>query len=132
MQYHIDATPFVTKYIDSLLPSMFKQLGLTRSRKFLQIKVDSELEDSGTCVPLEGIDTYLIVLKPNRDLHEFGIALAHELTHVAQFAKGILKLTPKGKKWCGKFYGNRVAYLQQPWEVQAFSRQELIFRRAID
>jgi hypothetical protein len=25
-----------------------------------------------------------------------------------------------------------VAYLQQPWEVQAFSRQELIFRRAID
>jgi len=132
MQYHIDATPQVKRFIEHLLPSMFEQLKLTRSRKFLHIKVDSELEDAGTCVPLLGIDTYLIVLKPNRQIHEFGIALAHELTHVAQFAKGILKVTPKGKKWKGKFYGESVAYLQQPWEVQAFSRQELIFRRAID
>jgi hypothetical protein len=51
---------------------------------------------------------------------------------VAQFAKGTLQVTPKGKRWKGKFYGNDVAYLQQPWEIDAFSKQELIFRRAIE
>jgi hypothetical protein len=133
MEYHIDATPRYTRYIESLLPEMFKQLGLNRSRKFLHIKVDAELEDAqGTCVPLLGIDTFLVVLKPNRNLADFGITLAHELTHVSQFAKGILKVTPKGNKWKGKFYGRGVAYLQQPWEVQAFQNQELIFRRVIE
>jgi hypothetical protein len=61
-----------------------------------------------------------------------GATLAHELTHVAQFAKGTLQLTPKGKRWKGKFYGRRVPYLDQPWEIQAFSKQEIVMRRAIE
>jgi hypothetical protein len=51
---------------------------------------------------------------------------------VAQFAKGTLQVTPKGKRWKGKFHGLNVAYLQQPWEIDAFAKQELIFRRAIE
>jgi len=133
MEYYIDAPPRYKRYIESLLPEMFRQLGLTRSRKFLQIKVDRELADAqGTCVPLLGIDTILVVLKPNANLADFGITLAHELTHVSQFVKGILRPTPKGNKWKGKFYAHSVAYLQQPWEVQAFRNQELVFRRVIE
>jgi hypothetical protein len=43
-----------------------------------------------------------------------------------------LTLTPKGKRWKGKYYGSKTRYLDQPWEIDAFSKQELIFRRAID
>jgi hypothetical protein len=132
MEYHIDATPMTKRFIESLLPSMFEQLKLTRSRRLLHIIVDGDNEHSGQTIPLLGINTLLVVLKPTRKLHDLGITLAHELTHVAQFAKGTLKVTPKGKRWKGKFYGRNVAYLQQPWEIDAFAKQELIFRRAIE
>ena len=132
MQYHITAGTKTKRYIESLLPNMLTQLKLTSSRQHLQIIVDKDIEHSGETIPLQGVDTVLVVLKPTRNLVNLGITLAHELTHVAQFAKGTLQLTPKGKRWKGKFYGRNVAYLSQPWEVQAFSKQELIFRRAIE
>ena len=132
MEYYIEAGPKAKKFIESLLPSMFSQLKLTRSRKLLHIKLDNDIDNAGECIPFDGLNTYLIVLKPKRDLYALGVTLAHELTHVAQFAKGVLKVAPKGKIWNGKFYGRGVAYLQQPWEVQAFAKQEIIFRRAID
>jgi hypothetical protein len=111
---------------------MMAQLGLDRSRKLLVIKVDSDLTELGTTVPLTGIDTFLVVLKPTKNWVNLGVTLAHELTHVAQFAKGLLKPTAKGRTWKGKFYKADHPYLDQPWEIQAFERQELIFRRAIE
>lgn len=132
MQWQVEAGPQAKRYIESLLPSMARQLGLTRSRKYLMIKVDRELEEQGTTIPLMGLDTFLVVLKPTRNLVNLGITLAHELAHVAQFANGTLQLTPKGKRWKGKFYPTDYPYLEQPWEVQAFARQEIVFRRAIE
>lgn len=132
MEFYIEAGAKTKKYIEVLLPSMLTQLKLDSSKKLLHIIVDKDLEDLGSTVPLFGVDTILVVLKPNKNRVALGVTLAHEMMHVAQLAKGILKVTPKGKKWKGKFYGKSVAYLQQPWEVQAFSQQELIFRRAID
>ena len=132
MDYYIEAGARDKKFIETLLPSMVTQLKLAKSKKLLFIKMDKETYHSGQTIPLSGIDTILVVLKPNRNKLELGVTLAHEMAHVAQFAKGTLKVTPKGKKWKGKFYGRSVAYLQQPWEIDAFSKQELIFRRAID
>jgi len=132
MYYHIEASASDTKYIESLLPSMVSQLKLERSRQLLHIIVDKDEVHNGQTIPMKGINAILVVLKPNRNKVELGITLAHELTHVSQFAKGILQCTPKGKKWKGKFYGRNVAYLQQPWELDAFAKQEIIFRRAID
>jgi hypothetical protein len=132
MQWQVEAGPAAKRYIECILPSITGQLGLTRSRKYLIIKVDRELEEQGTTIPLMGLDTILVVLKPTRNLVNLGITLAHELTHVAQFAKGTLQLTPKGKRWKGKFYPTDYPYLEQPWEVQAFARQEILFRRAIE
>jgi hypothetical protein len=132
MEYHIEAGPKTRRYIESMLPSMMAQLGLSRSRRLLMIKVDQDLKVLGTTVPMVGIDTFLVVLKPTRNLVNLGITLAHELTHVAQFANGSLQVTAKGKKWKGKFYPTAHPYLDQPWEVQAFARQEIVFRRAIE
>lgn len=132
MEFHVEAGRKTKRFIEAVLPSMLTQLGLNGSRKFLMIKMDRDLKDQGTTVPFNGIDTYLIALKPRRNLLELGITLAHELVHVRQLAKGILQLTPRGKKWRGRFYSNRTPYLDQPWEQDAFARQEIVFRRAID
>ena len=132
MQYHIDAGARTRQYIAALLPSMLTQLKLTQSRTHLQIIVDKDIEHTGQTIPLTGINTILVVIKPTRDRVQLGITLAHELAHVAQFAKGLLKCTPKGKRWRGRYYGRSVAYLDQPWEQAAFARQEIIFRRAIE
>lgn len=132
MEYYVEAGAKTKRFIEALLPSMLEQLKLTRSKKLLHIIVDKDTKHSGETIPLLGINTLLVVLKPKRDILDLGLTLAHELTHVAQFAKGTLQLTPKGKKWKGKFYGRSVAYLQQPWELQAFAKQEIILRRAIE
>ena len=132
MQFHVEAGPKTRRFIEAVLPSMLTQLGLNSSRRLLMIKTDRELEDHGTTVPMTGINTVLVVLKPRRNLIELGVTLAHELVHVRQLAKGILQMTPKGKKWRGKFYSRRTPYLDQPWEQEAFARQEIVFRRAID
>jgi hypothetical protein len=132
MEFHVEGSPKAKIFVESLLPSMLEQLKLTKSKKFLHIILDPKIEELGSTIPLNGIDTYLVALKPTRDLFALGATLAHELTHVAQFAKGTLQLTPKGKRWKGKFYGRRVPYLDQPWEIQAFSKQEILMRRAIE
>lgn len=132
MEFYVESSPKIKRFVESLLPSMLEQLKLTKSKKFLHIKLDRELEDLGTVVPLSGLDTYLVVIRPVKNLWELGATLAHELTHVAQFAKGTLKVTRNGKKWNGKFYHRNYPYLQQPWEVQAFSKQEIIVRRAME
>ena len=132
MEFYVEGGPKTRRFIEAVLPSMLTQLGLDRSRKLLMVKMDRELEDHGTTVPMTGIDTVLVVLKPNRNFLELGVTLAHELVHVRQMAKGILKVTPRGKKWRGKFYSKSTPYLDQPWEQEAFARQEIVFRRAID
>ena len=132
MEYHIEASGKTRQYIESVLPSMLTQLGLDRSRRLLVIKIDSDLTELGTTVPLTGIDTFLVVLKPTKNWVNLGVTLAHELTHVAQFAKGLLKPTAKGRTWKGKFYKADHPYLDQPWEIQAFAKQEIVFRRAIE
>jgi hypothetical protein len=132
MEFHVDGSPKNKKFVESLLPSMLAQLKLTKSKKLLHVIIDPTLEDLGTTVPLKGLDTYLVVLKPVKDMAVLGATLAHELTHVAQFAKGTLQMTPRGKRWKGKYYGRKVPYLDQPWEIQAFAKQEIIMRRAIE
>jgi hypothetical protein len=132
MEFYVEGSTKTKAFVESLLPSMLEQLKLTKSKKLLHIIIDKELEDLGTTVPLQGLDTYLVVLKPVKNLWELGATLAHELTHVAQFAKGTLKVTRNGKKWNGKFYHRNYPYLQQPWEVQAFAKQEIIIRRALE
>jgi len=132
MEFYVEGRPRAREFVESLLPSMLEQLKLTRSRKFLHIILDPSIEELGSTLPLNGLDMYLVVLKPTRDLMSLGATLAHELTHVAQFAKGTLQVTPRGKRWKGKFYGLKTPYLEQPWEVQAFSKQEIVMRRAIE
>ena len=141
MEYLVEATtPQVSKFLDSLMPSMINQLGLTRSRRAVLIKVTDEIEDGmqGATLNIEIADCYLVLIKqPKRvtkaSLLEMGTTLAHEMVHVRQLAKGQMKFLPnQARIWMGKRYSKKTHYLDQPWELDAFARQEILFRKAIE
>ena len=141
MEHLVEATnPNVSKFLYSLMPSMIEQLGLTRSRRAVLIKVTDEIEAGmqGATLNIEITDCYLVLIKqPKRitkaSLLEMGTTLAHEMVHVRQLAKGQMKFLPnQARIWMGKRYNKRTHYLDQPWELDAFARQEIVFRKAIE
>ena len=132
MEFVVEARSAKTrKFFEAILPSMISQLKLENSRKLLIVKVD-QIESQGVTIPIDGIDTYLVVVNPTNSVTNMGITLAHEMVHVRQMAKGILKNVAKGHVWNSKLYTKKTKYLDQPWEQDAFAKQELIFRRAIE
>lgn len=132
MEFDVEGSVRNRKFINAIMPSMIAQMGLQNSRKAVLIKVSDECDGCGFTIPIDMIDSYLVMIKPNRKLKEIALTLAHEMVHVRQFAKGMLKITPKGSVWMGKLYPKKTAYLDQPWEIDAFSKQELVLRRAIE
>lgn len=141
MEYLVEATnPKVSMFLDSLMPSMVEQLGLTRSRRAVLIKVTDEIDEGmqGATLNIDIADCYLVLIKkPKRvtksSLLEMGTTLAHEMVHVRQLAKGQMKFLPnQARVWMGKRYSKKTHYLDQPWELDAFARQEIVFRKAIE
>ena len=141
MEYLVEATnEHAHKFVDSLMPSMIEQLGLTRSRRAVLVKVTHDVEDGfkGATLNIDVADCYLVLIKqPKRvtksSLLDIGLTLAHEMVHVRQLAKGQMKFLPnQARVWMGKRYNKRTHYLDQPWELDAFARQEILFRKAIE
>lgn len=121
------------KVIELLMESFIEQLNLKNSKKIVLIEISRFCgdENDGLTTPLPGLDSYVISLKPG-PWHSIGITLAHEMVHVKQLAKGTLK-TENGKRyWRGQLYRKNIKYLDSPWELDAFSKQEILFRRALE
>jgi len=131
MEYLVEGSPKKAEFVRAILPSMIKQLGLRNSRKSLLVRIANECEGMGMTVPLNGLDSYVVVVKPMK-LKDLGLTLAHEMVHVRQMSKGILQIVNGINYWCGKSYTKKTKYLDQPWELDAFARQEIIFRKAIE
>ena len=131
MEYAVEGTPKKAEFVRALMPSIIQQLGLTKSRKTVLVRIAKECEGMGMTVPLDGLDSYVIIIKPMK-LKDVGLTLAHEMVHVRQMARGTLQTVKGVNYWCGKRYTKRTNYLDQPWEQDAFARQEIIFRKAIE
>lgn len=132
MEYLVRTRSKRTKaFIESLMPSMIRQLGLENSRKFLLIDVCKLDGDNGITTPMPGLDSYVVALNPAK-WQMLGVTLAHEMVHVKQLAKGTLRAEGGNKWWRGKKYSKRTKYLDMPWELDAFAQQEIIFRRALE
>ena len=133
MEYFIETKSKRTRTLfEAIVPRMIKELKLTRSRKTLMIKVTNSGIDGqeGATAPLDIVDAYVVLIKP-KNLKDMGITLAHEMIHVKQLAKGTLKQVDGVNYWNGKRYRKNHRYLDLPWEIEAFSKQELLFRRTL-
>jgi predicted DNA-binding transcriptional regulator len=135
MEIVVEGSARSKKFVEAMLPSMVRQLGLEKSRKALLIRVANECEGDteGMTIDLsKWTGAYLVIIKPKRNLVQLGLTLAHEMVHVKQLAKGLLKQKRSGHTWLGKMYSKKTPYLQMPWEIEAYSKQELILRRALE
>jgi len=133
MEIKVEGSRRNKKFVEAMLPSMMRQLKIENCSKALLIRIADECGNDSQGLTLDlstHTGSYLVVLKPRRNLVDLGLTLAHEMVHVKQLAKGILKQKRSGSTWLGKMYGNKTPYLDQPWEIEAFSKQELILRRA--
>lgn len=131
MEFLVEGSPKKVAFVQAIMPSIIRQLGLTRSRKSVLIRIANECDGMGMTVPLHGLDSYVVVVKPMK-LKDLGTTLTHEMVHVRQMAKGILQTVNGVNYWRGKKYTKRTKYLDMPWEQDAFARQEIIFRKAIE
>jgi hypothetical protein len=120
------------KFIEAILPSIVSQLGLDNSRKSVVIKLEQDCKGMGYTIPIDILDSYVVVIKTKMSIKDIGLTLAHEMVHVRQFAKGILKSKNGVSYWKGKRYAKKTNYLDRPWEQDAFARQEIVFRKSIE
>ena len=144
MEFKVEGSKKNQKFASALMPSIIKQLGLENSKTAVCVIIDHGFGDNeGTTVNMgiSGVDCILVVIKPQNlrgtkfliAHKELAISLSHEMVHVKQMVKGQLKSGPEGSQiWMGKVYPKDMPYLDRPWEIEAFSRQELIMRRAIE
>lgn len=141
MEFKVEAASTKSqRFLTAVMPSMIEQLGLTTSRKAVLVKVTNDnLDDmQGATLYIEFADCYLVLIKPAKKatmsaLVEQATTLAHEMVHVRQLAKGIMRFEPNNVRiWRGRRYTKKTKYLDQPWELDAFARQEIIVRRAIE
>ena len=135
MEYKVEGSRRNKKFIEAILPSMISQLKLENCTKAVVVRIADECDgNQGITVDLSVLTgCYMVVIKPTKKLKDIGLTLAHEMVHVKQLAKGILKNKQNGVNiWAGKKYSKKTAYLDMPWEIEAFSKQELILRRAFE
>jgi len=133
MEFLVKGSKRNKKFVEAILPSLIDQLNLANSRKALVVQIEDDGTDNmGSTIPVDALDSYIVVIKPHRKLKDIGFTLAHEMVHVRQMAKGILKQAKNGTIWAGKHYSKKTKYLDMPWELDAFAKQEILFRKAID
>jgi hypothetical protein len=134
MEYEIRTrSPRTRQLIEYVMPSLISQLGLKRNRSTVYIQVSNRCGDDndGSTVAMPEFNSYVITLRPG-DLFHMGTTLAHEMVHVKQLVCGTLKSVNGVRYWRGRRYTRRTKYMNCPWELDAFARQEILFRRALE
>lgn len=109
---------------------------LMSERLLRNIEIDIVLEKN--LIRNEGDQAYCVNMSDSGAAREFEIsidsgmgkralliALAHEMVHVKQYAKGELKYlsSKKLQRFQGKEYHPDFMYWEKPWEIEAFGRE---------
>lgn len=78
---------------------------------------------------------FTITINRNLSKRQTLIALAHEMVHVKQYAKGELKdyIKVNKSKWMGEIIDpEEVDYWEQPWEIEAHGREFGLYKKFIE
>ena len=95
----------------------------------IEFILKSKLEDDclGQCLALTNRE-FEVELYKKQSLRRLLETVGHEIVHVKQYASR--ELTGDGFCWLGKTYSpKKVAYWDQPWEVEAHGREVGLFVR---
>lgn len=72
---------------------------------------------------------FTIVIDPNLNKKQTLLALAHELVHLKQYAKGELRDYSRTghTAWRGEKIDSHVNYWETPWEIEAYGREKGLY-----
>jgi hypothetical protein len=109
---------------------------LMSDRLLKNLEIEIVLEDN--LIRNEGDQAYCVDLSTSGPARDFEItvdaglgkralliAIAHEMVHVKQYARGELKYlsSKKLQRFQGKVYNPEFMYWERPWEIEAFGRE---------
>lgn len=117
-------------FIETLVRGFIKELNLKKCRKELVISVDKVCKHPGLAVAMGKI--LFIGLRPRLPALELALTLSHEMVHIKQLSKGQLREDRNGFTWMGKRWAKDTPYLERPWELEAFARQEIVLRKILN
>lgn len=79
--------------------------------------------------------SFTITINPVLGKRNMLLALAHEMVHVKQYARGEMKnyIRMNKVKWMGKIYdGEEIDYWEHPWEIDAHGREKGLYYKFLD
>lgn len=106
-----------------------QELNLSNSKYTLLVFFDrgmAKREEMRGTVSKIGPKGLCMVIDSSLDFERLLITIAHEMVHVKQYAKGQVQHSARGKTryWMGKTV--RKEYYDQPWELEAFSKERVL------
>jgi hypothetical protein len=118
-----------TKEFIGMVVKFFEQeLKLKNSSWTLDVRTKRGMRLEGTrgCVTYLAPKYLVMLVDSGLDMERLVLTLAHEMVHVKQYARGQIKHKLGGKTyyWMGKPI--RKQYYEQPWEVEAFSKERVL------
>jgi Zn-dependent peptidase ImmA (M78 family) len=115
--------------IENASKFLAKELNLTNSKYTLLIMTERGMaknEGMRGVVSKIGPKCLSMIIDSDLDTERLIITLAHEMVHVKQYARGQIKSSRSRKThyWMGK--NVRKKYYEQPWEVEAFTKERVL------
>ena len=116
-------TSMVMFCIDKLLPRM-KTLNIT-----VEIKNLDKEKAHGFCTPerKQRPREFVLEVSIKLGMKDLLKTVAHEMTHVKQFARGELFTSGAKRRWQGKWVSKNISYWDEPWEIEATGREVGLF-----
>lgn len=119
-----------THYFNLLAKFCCEELKILNSKFDLKIVFKKmNPEHSGSTINFE--KDIIVELNTNNSLAIQTSSLCHEMIHVQQIARGLLKWEKSDILWRGQNLAH-LKYLNQPWEILALQRTELLERKFLD
>jgi hypothetical protein len=134
MEYEISTRKNAKKNaINALVQWLILDLKLTKARAFVQIILVDGIRNLGEVSQISP-GYFAITIDKKLNLEKTLQTVCHEMVHVKQFVKGKLRNCPDTGDfiWCSMPFPRNTNYYCQPWEIQAFSQEILLFRRATE
>ena len=87
----------------------------------IEINIKKMKGYEGTCIDTDDRE-YEIEVNKNQSLEDLCVTLCHEMVHVKQYVRKELFSDVN-------FYKKREEYLNLPWEVEAYEKQEILYKK---
>ena len=134
MEYEISTRKSTKKNaINALMRWLILDLKLTKAKAFVQIILVDDRNQMGEVSQISP-GYFVVTIDKKLSLEKTLQTVCHEMVHVKQYVKGKLRNCPDTGDfiWCNMQFPRNTSYYCQPWEIQAFSQEILLFRRATE